>query len=115
MSNIERRTFISTAGGATVAGLATGLAGAAELHHLVGASGGRAGDHASRCGDGQGAAQQAAAGQLGPVGGGRGVAPLEHHGVGGGDVLKNQDEGFSSFSASGGPRWAPGPSNIDSG
>ena len=31
MSNIERRTFISTAGGATVAGLATGLAGAAEL------------------------------------------------------------------------------------
>lgn len=31
MSNIERRTFISTAGGATVAGLATGLAGAADL------------------------------------------------------------------------------------
>ncbi|MFB0987296.1 MAG: TIM barrel protein [Phycisphaerales bacterium] len=31
MANIERRTFISTAGGVTVAGLATGLAGAADL------------------------------------------------------------------------------------
>ena len=37
MSNIKRRTFISTAGAATVAGLATGLAGAADLKNGTGA------------------------------------------------------------------------------
>ena len=31
------------------------------------------------------------------------------------DVLKNQDEGVSSFSASAGPRRAPGPPKNDSG